>query len=169
MLFSLLDLHLSSKWQKDALFICLICICQVNGRKMLFSLLDLHLSSKWQKDALFIAWSAFVNLMAERCSFHCLICICQLNGRKMLIAWSAFVKSSAQISLTFLAILLYCPLFPAGLQGNILYQHRAVVCRFLLVVLPLLVHVKGSTGVCHLWVHLYFSCSVPYVWFVYLG
>ena len=36
------------------------------------------------------------------------------------------------------------------LQGYILYRYKAVVCRFELVVLPLLVHVKGSTGVCRL-------------------
>ena len=51
----------------------------------------------------------------------------------------------------------YHPLLPAGLQGYIPYQNRAAVCRFVLVVLPLLVHVKGSTGVYHLWAHPYFS------------
>ena len=45
----------------------------------------------------------------------------------------------------------------------ILYPHRAVVYRFLLVVLPLLSHVKGSTGVCHLLVRTYFSRSVLHV------
>ena len=38
---------------------------------------------------------------------------------------------------------LYRPLLPGGLQGYILYRHRAVVYKFSLVVLPLLVHVKG--------------------------
>ena len=47
---------------------------------------------------------------------------------------------------------LYRPSLPGGLQGYILYRHRAVIYRFLPFVLPLLVHVKGSTGVCHLWV-----------------
>ena len=55
---------------------------------------------------------------------------------------------------------------PAGFQGYILYLHRAAVCRFELVILPLLGHVKGSTGVHHLWAHPYFSSSVPHVWFV---
>ena len=41
----------------------------------------------------------------------------------------------------------YHPLLPVGLQGYIPYRHRAAVCRFELVVLPLLGHVKGSTGV----------------------
>ena len=43
----------------------------------------------------------------------------------------------------------YRLLLPAGLQGNIPYRHRAAVCRFELVVLPLHVHVKGSTGENH--------------------
>ena len=44
----------------------------------------------------------------------------------------------------------YRPLLPTGFQGYILYLHRAAVCRFELVVLLLLIHVKGSTGVHHL-------------------
>ena len=38
---------------------------------------------------------------------------------------------------------LYRPLLPVSLRGYIQYQHRAVVYRFLPVVLPLLIHVKG--------------------------
>ena len=53
-----------------------------------------------------------------------------------------------------------------GLQGYILYWHRAVVYRFLRVVLPLLVHMKGSTRVYGLWVSSFFSSCVPRVWFV---
>ena len=49
----------------------------------------------------------------------------------------------------------YHSLLPVGLQGYILYQHRAAVCRFELVVLPLVVHVNGSTGVHHLWTLLF--------------
>ena len=45
----------------------------------------------------------------------------------------------------------YRPLLPAGLQDYIPYLHRAPVCRFELVILPLLVLVKGPTGVHHLW------------------
>ena len=48
-----------------------------------------------------------------------------------------------------LAIPPYRTLLPVGLQGYIPYQHRATVCRSKLVVLPLLVHVKKSTGVHH--------------------
>ena len=65
-----------------------------------------------------------------------------------------------------LATGLYRQSLPAGLQGYILYRHRAAVCRFELVVLPLLDHLKGSTGVHHLWVLPYFSGSVSHVWFV---
>ena len=60
----------------------------------------------------------------------------------------------------------YHPLLPAGLQSYIPCQHRAAVCRFELVVLPLPVHMKGSTGVHHLWARPYFSSSVLHVWFV---
>ena len=59
-----------------------------------------------------------------------------------------------------LAIPSYHPSLPVGLQGYILYQHRAAVRSFKLVILPLLVHVKGSTGVHHLWARPYFLSSV---------
>ena len=48
-----------------------------------------------------------------------------------------------------LDIRLHRPSHPAGLPVYILYWHRAVIYRFKLVVLPLLVYVKGSTVVCH--------------------
>ena len=54
----------------------------------------------------------------------------------------------------------------AGLQGYTPYLHRAAVCRFELVALPLLIHVRESTGVHHLWARPYFSSSVPHVWFI---
>ena len=54
----------------------------------------------------------------------------------------------------------YRPLLSAG------PRHWAAVFRFELVVLPLFVHVKRSTGVHHLWSHPYFSTSVPNVWLV---
>ena len=38
----------------------------------------------------------------------------------------------------------------AGLQGYIPYPHRIAVCRFELVVLLLLGHMRGSTGIHHL-------------------
>ena len=58
---------------------------------------------------------------------------------------------------TSLATPPYRTLLPVGLQVYIPYWHGAAVCRFELVTLPLFIHVKGSTGVCHLWVRLYFS------------
>ena len=61
---------------------------------------------------------------------------------------------------------LYCPSLVRVLQDYILYRHRAVGYSFLLVVLPFLVHVKGSTRVYCLCFRPYFSCSVLYVLFV---
>ena len=60
----------------------------------------------------------------------------------------------------------YRPLLLTGPQGYILYLHWAAVCRFELVILPLLVHVRGSTGVHDLWACPYFSSSVLHVWLV---
>ena len=71
------------------------------------------------------------------------------------------IAIQARISLT-----LSRPSPLADLQGYILYRHRAVVYRLLLVVLPLLVHAMGSTGVCRLWVRPYFSDSVWHIWLV---
>ena len=45
----------------------------------------------------------------------------------------------------------YRPLLPAGPQGYIPYWHRAAVCRFELVVLPLLTHVKWPTSLMSLY------------------
>ena len=81
-------------------------------------------------------------------------------------AWIIFDKTSPWRSP---AILLYRPSLLVGLQGYILNRHRATVYMFYPVVLPLLVHVKGSTGVCHLWACRYFSSSVQCVWFIWLG
>ena len=63
-----------------------------------------------------------------------------------------------------LAIHPYGPSLLDGLQGYILYQHRTLVYRF--VVRPLLVYVKGSTGVYRFWVRPYFSSNVSHVRFV---
>ena len=49
---------------------------------------------------------------------------------------------------------------------RVTYRHRSAVCRFDLIVLPLLVHVKRSTVVHHLWARPYFSSIVPHVLFV---
>ena len=54
----------------------------------------------------------------------------------------------------------------AGLQGYILCPHIVAVCKFVLVVLLLHIHMWGSTGVHRLWARPCFSSSVPRVWFV---
>ena len=58
---------------------------------------------------------------------------------------------------------------PTGLQGYILCPHIVAVCKFVLVVLLLHIHMWGSTGVHCLWARPCFSSSVPRVWFVWLG
>ena len=55
---------------------------------------------------------------------------------------------------------------PAGLQGYILCPHIVAVCKFVLVVLLLHIHMWGSTEVHRLWARPCFSSSVPRVWFV---
>ena len=55
---------------------------------------------------------------------------------------------------------------PAGLQSYILCPHIVAVCKFVLVVLLLHIHMWGSTGVHRLWARPCFSSSVPRVWFV---
>ena len=57
---------------------------------------------------------------------------------------------------------------PAGLQGYILCPHIVAVCKFVLVVLLLHIHMWGSTGVHRLWARPCFSSSVLRVWFVWL-
>ena len=59
-----------------------------------------------------------------------------------------------------------CLLLLGSPQGYILYQHRTAVYRFELGVMPLLVHVKGSTRIHHSWARPYFFSSVPHVWFL---
>ena len=54
----------------------------------------------------------------------------------------------------------------AGPLGYIPYPHRAAVCRFELVALLLLGHVRGSIGEHHLWARPCISSSVLHVWFV---
>ena len=56
----------------------------------------------------------------------------------------------------------------AGLQGYILCPHIVAVCRFVLVVPLLHIHMWGSTGVHRLWARPCFSSSVLRVWFVEL-
>ena len=67
-----------------------------------------------------------------------------------------------------LAISPYYSSPPAGLQGYILCPPIVAVCKFVLVVLLLHIHMWGSTGVHRLWARPCFSSSVPRVWFVWL-
>ena len=60
----------------------------------------------------------------------------------------------------------YCSSLLAGPQGYIPYPHRAAVCRFALVALLLLDHVRGSIGEHHLWALPCLSNNVLHVWFV---
>ena len=53
---------------------------------------------------------------------------------------------------------------PAGLQGYILCPHIVAVCKFVLVVLLLHIHMWGSTGVHRLWARPCFSSSVPRIY-----
>ena len=59
----------------------------------------------------------------------------------------------------------YRTLHLAGPQGYTLYPYWGAVCRFKLVALLLLGHVKGSIGVHHLWARPYFSSCILHVWF----
>ena len=72
------------------------------------------------------------------CRFSLLIFLSQMSNCKHGFPWPS------------LATRLYRPTLLVGLQGYILYRHSAVLYRFWLVLLLLLVHVIGSTGVYHL-------------------
>ena len=60
----------------------------------------------------------------------------------------------------------YRSLLLSGPQGYIPYPHRAAICRFELVTLLLLGHVRRSIGEHHLWAHPCFSSSVLHLWFI---
>ena len=72
----------------------------------------------------------------------------------------------ARISLNLSLTSPYRSSLLAGLQGYIPYPHVAAVCMFVLVVLLLPGHMRGSIGVHHLWARLCYSCSVLRAWFV---
>ena len=79
--------------------------------------------------------------------YSCLILIIVIIIIIIMLCWQ---HGSPWLSLT---THLYRPSLLGGLPHYILYQHRAVEYRFWLVILLLLVYVKGSTGIYHLWVH----------------
>ena len=82
-----------------------------------------------------------------------------IKEKIIIINMSRCQQGSPRLSL---ATRLYRPLFPGGLQSYVPYRHKAVVFRFQLVVLPLVVHVAGpqdyvayelvltSPAVCHM-------------------
>ena len=66
----------------------------------------------------------------------------------------------------------YRPLLPAGPQGYTLYRHRAAVCRFELVILPLLVHRSTSLMSSSLLLLQCLACLVrlwKFSWWVVVG
>ena len=84
----------------------------------------------------------------------------------LLINLSLFIIMSHRISSTPLPFI-YHPSLPAGLLDYILCLYRAVIDKFWLVGQHLLIHMKGSIGEHHLWVHPYFSSSVScLIWMV---
>ena len=76
------------------------------------------------------------------------------------------VVPPARISLTLSRHFSYHSSPPAGLQDYILCPHIVAVCKFVLVILLLHIHMWGSIGVHRLWALPCFSSSVPRVWFV---
>ena len=74
----------------------------------------------------------------------------------------------ARISLPSSVTHLYRPSLSAGLPCYILYLQRAIIDRFSLVAQPLLVCVRGSTGVPRLWACPHFSSTVLHVLFGWL-
>ena len=88
-----------------------------------------------------------------------IIVICPFMHRIVYHYHHRHVMPSPRISLTFSRHPPYHPLLPEGLQNYILYRHRASGRP------ALLVHVKGSTGVHHLWARPYFSISAQHLSF----
>ena len=124
------------KWTRAFLFLRSKSHCIVNNFPVVWSI---YLSS------------SFVHLMKNPDSLHHLIIV---SRHQRGYPWPSLATPPNR------------PLLPAVLQDYIPYLHRPAVFRFELIVLPLLGHVKGSTGVHPLWVRPYFSSSVPHVWFV---
>ena len=122
---------------------------------------------KWQdclcRDRYFCLFMAFEIALAwamllrwrRRSIFIIIIIIIVLSCYQHGYPWSSLATPLYRLSLL------------AGRQGFILYHHRAAVCRFELVALLLLGHVRGSMGEHRLWAHPCFSSSVLHVWFVW--
>ena len=89
------------------------------------------------------------------CSNRTLILIIIMSCHQHRYPWSSFATSP------------YRPLLSAGLLSYIPYLHWVAVCRFELVVLPLLVHVKGFTRV-HLLLQLCPACLVRLILIIFV-
>ena len=116
----------------------------------------------------FVSWVAKVLTLMK---WECLSVLNHLLKRKRNFNVTSrhhhhHVEPLARISLTLSRHSPYRSSPLAGLQGYIPYPHRDAVFMFELVVLLLLGHMCGSTGVHHLWAGPCFSSSVLHVWFV---
>ena len=95
-----------------------------------------------------------------QCLWECLKLFCKIISILMIVSVIIILSSHQhRYPRPFLATPPYCSSLLAGPQGYILYPPRAAVCRFELVPLLLLGHVKGSIGEHHLWACPCFSSS----------
>ena len=108
---------------------------------------------KWKYEIIFKKFCKFLRIFDI---FICFIFICieKLEENNVYIKISS---SSSSSSRRIISTYITDPLSP---PFSILHCFWQVFSTELLVVLPLLVHVKGSTGEHHLWVCPYFSSSV---------
>ena len=110
----------------------------------------------WEYKLVTISTTNIKKKKDQRKSFLSLIIIIIVSRRQRGYPWPS------------LAISPYHSSPPAGLQGYILCPHIVAVCKFVLVVPLLHIHVWGSTRVHRLWARPCFSSSVLRVWFVEL-
>ena len=109
---------------------------------------------------LFILYSYMSSIPFYLQKVICVHTVIWLSSHHHLVVPSAWISLtlSRHPSLSFIA--------SGRSSGYTPYPHRAAVCRFELVALLLLGHVKGSILVHHLWAHPCFSSSVLHFWFV---
>ena len=141
------------QWLSPFIFSLLYCSIKVTSKVQIIISSHSHIKNTlhelFRKNTLSIIFTKYLlfNVLAVSLSWH-------------------HVTPSAWISLTLSCHPPHRPLLLAGLQGSIPYWQRATVCSFEQVILPLLIHVKESTGVYHLWARPYFFSSVPHVWLI---
>ena len=101
------------------------------------------------------------------CQTNCIFAsLVDFYTKNMIITSSHLVVLSARVSPTLCHPPPYRLSLPAGPQDYTLNPHRAAECRFELVALLLLGHMKEPIRVHHWWTLHYFPSSVQYVWFV---